>query len=195
MDLTTLAYDRRALTPVHALRSEGRFSIGEMALESSRLTDVAGSITTENGRFQLENLRLTTDSGALSGALALDFNSFPFRYRATLLGPSFEVEGLGRGTLRFDGEGFGTRARNLKGTGTFALERGRLPDAPWLREIDPALAGAEHAPVDAAFEVRDERVYFDKLELEAAENIYAIEGSVGLDGSRDIRTAVNRRQD
>lgn len=195
MTLTTLAYDRRALTPLHALRSEGSFAIGEMALESSKLTDLAGSITTENGRFQLENLRLTTDRGALSGALALDFNSFPFRYRAALLGPSFEVERVGRGTLRFEAEGFGTRSRDLEGRGNFALERGRLPDAPWIREIDPALAGAEHDPVEIVFEVRDERVYFEKLELEAAAKSFTIEGSVGLDGSRDIRATVNRRPD
>jgi uncharacterized protein involved in outer membrane biogenesis len=195
MTLTTLVYDRRALTPLHALRSEGSFAIGEMALESSKLTDVAGSITTENGRFRLENLRLTTDRGALSGALALDFNSFPFRYRATLLGRSFEVEGLGRGTLRFEAEGFGTRSRNLTGRGNFALERGRLPDNPWVREIDPALAGAEHAPVEIAFEVRNERVHFERLELDARDKIVAIEGSVGLDGGRDIRATVNRRPD
>jgi len=195
LTLTTLAYDRRALTPLHALRSEGSVAIRKMVLDTSSFADVAARITTESGRFRLEDLGLATDHGALSGELALDFNSFPFRYRATLLGPSFEVEGVGRGTLRFEAEGFGTRARDVKGKGTFALERGRLPDAPWVREIDPALAGAEHAPVEIAFEVRDERVYFERLELEAAENIYAIEGSVGIDGSRDIRATVNRRRD
>ena len=194
MTLTTLAYDRRALTPLHALRSEGSFAIRQMALESSRLADVAGRITTESGRLRLEDLKLATDRGALSGELALDFNSFPFRYEASLLGPSFDLEGVGRGTLRFEAGGFGTRARHLKGKGTFALERGRIPDGPWVREIDPALAGAEHAPVEIVFEVRDERVYIESFELEAAGRIVAIEGTVGLDGS-DIRATANRRRD
>ena len=195
MDLTTLAYDRRALTPLHALRSEGSFAIRQMALERTSLADVAGRITTEGGRLRLEELKLATDRGGLSGELALDFNSFPFRYKASLLGPSFDLEGVGTGTLWFDAEGFGTRARDLKGRGTFALESGRLPDAPWVREIDPALAGAEHAPIDVAFEVRDERLYFDRVELEVGEEICAIEGSVGFDGSKDIRARVNRRRD
>jgi hypothetical protein len=184
-----------ALTPLHALRSEGRISIREMVLESSRLSDVAGRITTESGRFRLEDLKLATDRGALSGEIGLDFNSFPFRYKASLLGPSFEVKDVGRGTLRLEAEGFGARPRDLKGKGTLALERGRLSDAPWVREIDPALAGAEHAPVDIGFEVRDERVYFERLELDAGEKTLSIEGSVGLDGSRDLRARVNPRRD
>ncbi len=195
MTLTSLAYDRRALTPLHALRSEGSVAIREMVLERTRLADVAGRITTENGRFRLESLSFATGRGELSGELGLDFNSFPFRYEASLLGPSFELEGLGRGTLRLEAEGFGTRGRDLRGKGTFALERGRLPDAPWVREIDPALAGAEHAPVEIAFEVRDERVHFERLELEAGDEILSIEGSVGFDGSRDLRATASRSRE
>jgi uncharacterized protein involved in outer membrane biogenesis len=195
MTLTTLAYDRGALTPLHALRSEGSVAIREIVLETSRLAEVSGRITTEGGRVRLEDLRLATDRGTLTGELALDFNSFPFRYKASLLGPSFELEGVGTGTLRIEAEGFGTRARDLKGTGSFALERGRFSDAPWVMEIDPALAGEEHAPAEIAFDVRDERVHFERHELESGEKVVAIEGSVGLDGSRDLRATVDRRRD
>jgi uncharacterized protein involved in outer membrane biogenesis len=190
LTLANLDYDRRALTPLHALRSQGSVAVKEIVVESARLRDVAAGIATEGGRLQLDALTLGSDRGELSGDLMLDFNSFPFRYRASLLGPSFEVEGIGRGTLRLDAEGFGTRARDLKGKGAFDLERGRLPDVPWVREIDPTLAGAEHAPVEIAFEVRDERVYFERFELEAKGKVLELEGSVGLDGSRDIRGSV-----
>jgi hypothetical protein len=197
LDLTlrNVAYDRRAVTPLHALRSQGDVAVRELVLSSSRLRDVAANLATEGGRLRLEGLRLGSDRGELSGDLVLDFNSFPFRYRASLLGRSFEVEGAGRGTLRLEAEGFGTQARNLKGKGSFRLEGGRFPDAPWIREIDPSLAGAEHVPVEIPFEVRDERVYFERVELETTVKTVAIEGSVGLDGSTDLRGTVNRRRD
>jgi hypothetical protein len=43
--------------------------------------------------------------------------------------------------------------------------------------------------------VRDERVYFERFELEATDIVLELEGSVGLDGSTDIRAIVNRRRD
>jgi uncharacterized protein involved in outer membrane biogenesis len=195
LTLSRLDYDPRALTPLHGLNSEGLLTMKRIAFESWELRDLAARVATEDGRFRLEGLKLATDHGLLSGEVALDFNSFPFRYRTSLLGASFEVEGVGRGTLRLDAEGFGRKARDLRGKGTFALERGRLPDAPWIREIDPALVGAQHAPVEIPFEVRDERVYFDRFELEVPERVLALEGSFGLDGSRDLRATVDRRPD
>ena len=195
LTLSSFDYDPRALTPLHGLGSEGILVMRRVAFESWELRDLTTKISTERGRFRLEGLKLATDRGALSGDLALDFNSFPFRYRGSLLGPSFEVEGVGRGTLQFEAEGFGTKARNLEGKGSFALPRGRLPDAPWIREIDLALAGAEHAPAEIPFEVRDERVYLERFELEATGKVLELEGSLGLDGSRDLRATVSRRRD
>ncbi len=195
LTLSRLDYDPRALTPLHGLSSEGLLTMKRIAFESRELRDVAAKITTEGGRWKFEDLKLVSDRGELSGELGLDFNSFPFRYRASLLGPAFDVEGVGRGALRFEGEGFGAHARNLEGKGVFEVERGRLPDAAWVREIDPALVGAEHAPVEIPFEVRDERVYFERFEIEAGEKVLELEGSIGLDGSRDLRAAINRRRD
>jgi uncharacterized protein involved in outer membrane biogenesis len=195
LTLSRLDYEPRALTPLHGLNSEGLLTMKRIAFESRELRDLAARIATEGGRVRLEDLLLVTDRGALSGDLALDFNSFPFRYRTSLLGALFEVEGVGRGTLRLDAEGFGTKARDLRGKGSFALERGRLADAPWIREIDPSLAGAEHAPVEVPFEVRDERVYFERFEVEVAGKVLELEGSFGLDGSRDLRATVNRRRE
>jgi len=75
-------------------------------------------------------------------------------------------------------------------------DRGRLPDAAWIREIDPSLVGAEHAPVEIPFEVRrDERVYFERFEIETAGKVLEVEGSFGLDGSRDVRAKVTYRRD
>ncbi|MGH9391291.1 MAG: hypothetical protein ACRD1Z_16915, partial [Vicinamibacteria bacterium] len=162
LTLSRLDYDPRALTPLHGLGSDGLLTMRRIRFESGELRDLAARIATEGGRFRLEGLKLETDRGELSGEVVLDFNSFPFRYRASVLRPSFDVEGVGRGTLRLEAEGFGTEARNLKGRGAFELGRGRFPDAPWIQEIDPALAGADHAPAEIRFEVRDERVYFER---------------------------------
>jgi uncharacterized protein involved in outer membrane biogenesis len=188
--LTRVEYDRRALTPLHGLTSEGALAMGKIAFRGLALRDVAARTVTQAGRFELRGLRVASERGELSGDLALDFNSFPFRYRASLLGTAFELEGVGRGTLRLEAEGFGTRARDLKGKGSFAIEGGRFEDAPWIREIDPALAGAKHAPIEIPFDVRDERVFLQSFDIQAAEKTVAIEGSIGLDGSRDLRGSV-----
>ncbi len=193
LGLENLDYDRRALTPLHALQSRGSVAIEEAAVGNTKLRDLVAGIVTDRGRLSLQSLRFATDRGVLSGELAIDFNSFPFRYRTSLLAPSFEVEGVGRGTLRFEAEGFGTRARDLKGKGVFSLERGMFPDASWIREIDPALTGVEHEPSEIPFEVRDERLYLERFEIAVAGRALELEGSIGLDGSRDLR--VNRRRD
>ncbi len=195
LTLSRLDYDPRALTPLHGLRSKGILTLRRIVFESWELRDLAARIATEDGRFRLEGLKLESDRGQLSGEAALDFNSLPFRYRASLLGSSFEVVGAGRGTMRVEAEGFGTKARDLRGKGTFALDRGGLPDAPWIREIDPALVGADHAPAEIPFVIRDESVYFERFEIEAAEKILQLEGSFGLDGSTDLRATVRRRRD
>jgi uncharacterized protein involved in outer membrane biogenesis len=187
LTLTRVEYDRRAITPLHGLASEGVLAMGKIAFRGLALRDVAATTVTQAGRLELRSLRVASERGEVSGDLALDFNSFPFRYRASLLGTAFELEGVGRGTLRLEAEGFGTRARDLKGKGSFALEGGRFEDAAWIREIEPALAGAEHAPVEIPFEVRDERVFLNGFEIAVAGRVLELEGSLGLDGSRDLR--------
>ena len=193
MKLSRLEYDPRALTVVHGIGVEGVLSLGRVVLAGKEIRDLEAKVTAEGGRLRLEDLRLGTDRGDLSGRLALDFNTLPFRYRASVLGSSFELEGLGRGTLRLDAEGFGTKRRDLKGKGTFELEAGRLPDASWVREIDPSLAGAEHAPLEVHFEVRDDRVHFERFEIRTGDRLFELEGSIGLDGSWDLRAARRRR--
>jgi hypothetical protein len=166
--------------------------MGRIVLATWELRDLAARLLAEGGRLRFEELTFTTSGGALEGELALDFNTIPFRYRFALGGSSLEVDGVGRGELRLEAEGFGTKPRDLQGGGTFAMARGRLPDAPWVRQIDPSLAGAEHGPVGVPFEIRDERVYIEPIELEAAGRIFEVEGSLGLDGSRDLRVAKPR---
>ncbi len=186
LSLARFDYDTRALTPLHGIDISGALGVKRVLFETWDLLDLSASLVAEGGRFRFDTLRAATGRGELAGDLALDFNSLPFRYRGSLLGPAFSVGGLGPGTLRLKVEGFGARLRNLKGSGTFELERGRLPDSSWIREIDPSLAGAEHARVEIPFEIRDERVYIDRVPIEAAGKVIAVEGSLGLDGSRNL---------
>jgi hypothetical protein len=187
LKLSRLDYDPRAVTALHGVDTEGSLDIGRIVLATWELRELASRFLAEGGRLRFEELTLTTGGGALDGELALDFNTIPFRYRFALRGPSLEVYGVGRGELRLEASGFGTKPRDLEGGGTFAMARGRLPDAPWVREIDPSLAGAEHGPVEVPFQIRNERVYIERIELEAAGGVIEVEGSVGLDGSRDLR--------
>jgi hypothetical protein len=193
MTLSRLEYDPRAVTVVHGIGVEGVLGLRRIALAGKEIRDLEANVTAEGGRVRLDDLRLGTGRGDLSGRLDLDFNTLPFRYRASVLGSSFELEGVGRGTLRLDAEGFGTKRGDLKGKGTFELEAGRLPDASWVREIDASLAGAQHDPVEVRFEVRDDRVHFERFEIQTGESVFELEGSAGLDGSKDLRAAKRRR--
>jgi hypothetical protein len=189
LKLSRLEYDPRAVTALHGVDADGNLETRRVAFGTWELRDLAARIGAAGGRVRLEDLTLATARGSLSGELALDFNTLPFRYRVSLFGSSIDVEGVGRGALRLDAEGFGTRARNLAGRGVFELPRGRLPDSPWVREIDPSLAGADHGPVEVPFEVRDERVYIEGVAIEAAGRVFEIEGWFGLDGSRALRVS------
>jgi hypothetical protein len=183
--LDRLDHDPRALTGLHGLLLTGGLSVGRIAFGAREVRGLRAGIAVDNGRVRLEELDAALGPGSLSGEAVFDFNSLPFRYRASLGSPAFSLEGLGRGGLRLEVDGFGARARNLKGRGTFALEPGRIPDAAWAREVVPALAGTEHGPLEIAFEIRDERIYFGKLAIGGVE----LEGSVGFDGSRNVRVA------
>jgi hypothetical protein len=192
MRLPRLDYDSRAVTALHGVDTEGALEMRRIVLATWEVRDLAAKLAVAGGRLRFEELTFTTGAGALDGELALDFNSIPFRYRFTLRGTPLEVKGLGRGQLRVEAAGFGTKPQDLEGAGAFAMERGRLPDAPWVREIDPSFAGAEHGPVEVPFEIRNERVQIGRVRLEVEGRAVEIEGSLGLDGSRDLRVAKPR---
>jgi hypothetical protein len=56
-----------------------------------------------------------------------------------------------------------------------------------VRSIDPSLAGAEHGPLKVPFEIVEERIRIEPVEMEAAGRVLRIEGSLGFDGSQDLR--------
>ena len=189
LTLARLDYDSRAVTALHGIGTEGRIEMRRAAFASWEVSDLSARIAATGGRVRFEQMKLRTGRGDLSGELALDFNSLPFRYRASLLGSSFEMEGVGRGAITLETAGFGSKARDVTGSGVFTLAPGRFSDASWVGEIDPSLAGAEHGPVEIPFEIRDERVYIEGVEIDAAGRRMEIEGSFGLDGSRDLRVS------
>ncbi|HEY7698477.1 MAG TPA: hypothetical protein VIE88_08665, partial [Vicinamibacteria bacterium] len=117
LDLPRFDYDPRALTAIHGLSLEGILDMRDVAFDGRKLSSLAARVTTQNGRFELDRLELLGGGGELSGDASFDFNTIPFRYRVSLFGPSFEVEGVGRGKLRLEAEGFGTKLRSLKGKG------------------------------------------------------------------------------
>jgi hypothetical protein len=187
LTLSRLSYDPRALTALHGIDTEGIFRMSRAAFGAWDVRGVAARLTAEGGRVGFEDLTFATKHGNLSGAIAFDFNSLPFRYRLTLSGSSLRLEGIGQGDLSLEGAGFGTKARDLRGRGTFEIGRGTLPDAPWVRSIDPSLAGAEHGPLKVPFEIVEERIRIEPVEMEAAGRVLRIEGSLGFDGSQDLR--------
>ncbi|HJS74911.1 MAG TPA: hypothetical protein VJ921_11540, partial [Vicinamibacteria bacterium] len=189
LSLSRLDYDPRAITALHGVDAEGILRMSRVAVAAGELRDLAARLTAAGGRVRFDDLTFATAYGTLSGELALDFNSLPFRYRVSLPGSSLQVEGVGRGTLSLEASGFGTKPGGLRGRGVFELARGRLPDAQWVRDLDPSLAGAEHGPVKVPFEINEERVRIERVEMEAAGRVIEIEGSLGLDGSRDLRVS------
>ncbi|MGH9333671.1 MAG: hypothetical protein ACRD21_07975, partial [Vicinamibacteria bacterium] len=193
LDLTlgSLAYDRGAITPLHALSAAGSLSVREVGIDSLRLRDLSANLSTGSGRFRLEALRLTGDRGKLEGELEVNFNSIPFRYLTSLAG-ELRIAGLAPSTLRFEAEGFGTEGENLRGAGTFALGQGKFPDAPWVRLIEPELIGRDHAPAEIRIEVRDGAVHLETFELASPPYVLELGGSLALDGSTLPRFSLRR---
>jgi hypothetical protein len=186
LQLTRLDYDRRAITALHALSSEGAIGIAEAALGSLRLRNVSASLLSENGRFTLDELRFSGAAGEFRGSFASDFNVLPFRYRTSFVADPVEIEGLGSGVLRLDAEGFGTELRHLSGSGALELAPGSLPDLSFLPEIHPELAGAVHRGAQAELEVRAGVVQVRGLRFETPSLALEVEGHVDLVGPLDL---------
>lgn len=200
LDLATLTYDRHAITPLHALSSNGNISVAALTIGDLRFANVEAALSTESGRFRLDDLRVHhAHAGDLEGELDVDFNSIPFRYRISLIGSSMDLgrighlpsEGLGKGLVRLEANGFGTESRHLRATGSLELEPGRLPAVGWLSEIDPSLPGTEYDRTAVSFEVRDSRLSFDGLRLGSSRSSLLIAGSIDFDD--DIELTVTAR--
>lgn len=199
LDLPALAYDRQAITPLHALTSKGSISIASLALGGLRLREVSSDLSTERGRFRFGGLRLRhANAGELEGELDLDFNSIPFRYRMSLAAPSVDLAqlahmspsgGLGKGRVRLEANGFGTAPRNLKATGSLELDKGRLPALAWLSRIDPSLPGAQYRATAVSFEVQEGRLWFNGLRLAGPRSSLTITGSIGFDDDIELTVA------
>jgi hypothetical protein len=202
LELPSLVYDRRAITPLHALASKGELAVSSLAVEGLRVTRLTASLSTAGGRFRFDAARFHADAGDFEGDLDVDFNSIPFRYRASLEGMSVDLGRLagtpsgGSGTagtggtsrVRLEAEGFGTESRNLRATGTLELRDGRLPALAWLSAIDPSLPGADYGSTTVSFEIRDRRLSFDGLRLGIASSRseLVLSGSIGFDDDADV---------
>jgi uncharacterized protein involved in outer membrane biogenesis len=204
LDLPELAYDRRAVTPIHALTSRGELLVSNLVVAGLRLTGVTASLSTEGGRYRFDDLRFHADAGDLEGELEVDFNSIPFRYRTTLLGGALDLSGFAgapagamKGQVRLEAAGYGTDSRNLKATGALELDNGRLPELAWLSAIDPSLPGADYEKTAVSFALQAGRISFEGLRFRvaSARSELTFEGSVGLGDAADADLTVVRRVD
>jgi hypothetical protein len=186
VDLLRLDYDRRALSVLHALSSEGAIAFGEAAFGSLRLRDVSAGLVSENGRFELSELSFSTGAGRFQGSFACDFNVIPVRYRTAFVADPIEIEGLGGAVLRLDAEGFGTEARHLSGDGSLELAPGALPDLHFLRSLSPALPGAVHRGARAELRVEGGAIRVDGLRFETPSLTLDVEGGIDLKGPLDL---------
>jgi hypothetical protein len=186
VDLLRFDYDRRALSVLHALSSEGAIAFGEAAFGSLRLRDVSAGLVSENGRFELSALRFSTGAGKFEGSFACDFNVIPVRYRTSFVADPIVIEGLGEAVLRLDAEGFGTDARHLSGQGSLELAPGALPDLPFLRSLSPALPGAVHEGARTGLRVESGAVRVDGLRFETSSFTLGVEGEIDLEGPLDL---------
>jgi hypothetical protein len=186
VDLLRLDYDRRALSVLHALSSEGVIAVGEIAVGSLRLRGVSAGLVSENGRFDLNELSFSSGAGKFEGSFACDFNVIPLRYRTSFIADPIEIEGFGGAVLRLDAEGFGTEARHLKGEGLLELAPGALPGLPFLRSLSPVLPGAIHRGARAELRVEDGVIRVQGLRFETPSLSLDVEGEIDLDGTLDL---------
>jgi AsmA-like C-terminal region len=203
LDLPAFAYDGRALTPLHALTSNGTLAASALAVENLRLTNVVAGLSTEAGRFRFDGLRFHTDEGDFEGEIDVDFNSIPFRYRMSLTGASVDLDrlahmpsgALGRALVRFEGQGFGTGSRNLTAKGSLELPNGRLPELAWLSRIDPSLPGTAYDATVISFEVKGGRIELEGLKLASSRSELALAGTIGLEDDHEIDLGIDARVD
>lgn len=188
LSLHGLDFDKNAVTFLHGVTASGRIGFRELRFGTTVVKAVAARIELDRGRLELADMVLENEGRSLSGRLALDTNSFPFRYELSLTGSSLPVMPFAdRVDFTFDGRGFGLEANHLTGTGTVSLSGGSLPDSGWTRALEEAagttpLVGARYEPVALSFVLQDERLTFERFSLDVPGRAMTVAGAVSLDG-------------
>ncbi len=202
IELREPAFDPRALTPLHGLSASGGLEIQELTVGGTTARTVSGHLGMARGQFELNALRFSSDTGDFVANLALDFNTIPFRYQMSLVGDPFDLNvvagtdgGFGPAVLEFDGQGFGTRSRDLRGSGILRLRDGALPSSPVLRSLENTLGrsdlvGSPYEATEATFTLRNDRLAVDAFTLVASGLELELEGNAGLDGALWFRLVV-----
>lgn len=204
LGLKNLSVNPGAFTLLHALTATGEMRARTFMAETTRLRDLEGAIGLDHGRVALDKLAFSTDSGTFVAKMNMDFNSIPPAYEMNLMGSSLDVKsitgldvasGLGAGHLELEAEGFGMSVENVKGTGVFGVESGRLPSHPILSGVEKNLETVELSDsrfeeTEVQFQLRDNRFLVDQLYLDTDGATLDFTGVVHLDGPLDLNLTV-----
>jgi uncharacterized protein involved in outer membrane biogenesis len=203
-EMRNLSFYRGALTILHALTAVGELQARTVTLDSKRARNLKGALDLQRGRIELVDLKITTDSGAFSARIKMDFNRIPVGYEMNLAGSPIDLqsvaglergEGLGSCRIELDAEGFGTSAKNINGRGMIQLESGRLPPHSVLDEVEKALGSgtlhnSRYEETEAHFRVRDNQLILDDFHLETDHAALDLSGIVHLEGTIDLSLVV-----
>jgi AsmA-like protein len=202
--LRDVALDPSPGSALAGLAATGEVVVAEIALPSTRVRDLRGSLRLGHGRLQTDTVRFRTDEGAFQAEAGVSLDRLPLAYTLSLRGQPLDMArilgtpaaaGFGPGSLRFEARGAGTTPEGVQGTGSFRMETGTLGGTPLLEALDlalgrPTLVGARYQPAETPFRIEHGRVAFDRLLFQTDRVALQVGGWASLQGPLDLSVSV-----
>lgn len=202
--LRDVALDPSPGAALAGLAATGDVSVAEIALASTSIRDLRGSLRLGKGRLQTDTVRFHTDEGAFEAEVGADLNRLPLAYTLSLRGQPLDMArilgspaaaGFGAGSLRVEVRGSGTTPDGVQGAGNFRLEAGALGATPLLKALDRALGratlvGARYQRTGTPFRIEHGRVAFDRLLFQTDRVALQVGGWASLKGPLELSVSV-----
>lgn len=194
--LRQVAFDPKALTPLHGLSARGHLETSQLVLDATKIERLEGELQLGGGRFEVPELSFESEQGKFRASLVVDFNRTPLGYTLKLQGDPLDTNAVlsaggkgsfGPGRLDFQAEGSGTDSRAVKGKGVLKLQPGTIPSTPVLAAVEKslgrtALVGARYQATEARFRIERNRVLLEPFQLATEQAAIRLSGWADLEG-------------
>lgn len=203
LDLSNLALDSTAPSPVLGFVASGGISIDEIRLDDMTVRGGRGQLAVDRGNVGISDLGIETSHASLEIAeLAIDISQDPAPYRLQA-GGSYDLDslveaegdGFGPASLELSAAGTGPDIDDLVGEGTFRLEDGKIPPFPMIVKIEKLLGrslivGYPYQGTDIVFSIVEGRLVIEPFAMGFENLQMAGGGTVDLSGPIDLQIDV-----
>jgi hypothetical protein len=204
LTLNDLTLNENTAPAIQRFSAKGEVQADEIQIGKMNVQQNEGQIEIRKGEIHAKDLSFETDQGKFRAELSLNLKSSPVTYKLFLKGDPVntnlilvgkEKDELGPTRLEFQGDGSGTKSRDLQGQGKFTIEEGKLPSTSVFETIErivgeAVIVGAPYKPSTTSFRVRENRVYLDGFVLQTDQGSLDLSGWVSLDGPVRLKCAV-----